>query len=410
MLRVCIAPSECVPASCPLGLLIMHAFHNGAWTSKCCQHLHHMHCRALAEMDSSVQAAIPVLESCRQQCQAAEPQAMAAGGAASLVAQAGHGGSCHFVQQLQGLVAAVAATAAPSHSRYSCVAQDAGQPLHALWAWLEAATQQCVAASRAPAGAMQIVGQLQAAVATAGMLGLGRRLALSLALLLGHVKQTHAAEAQLVARATPVLPEQPADSLGAWQAGPPVSQQPAHESGAGWSRAEASRSTSMAGCHAQPDSSTGGAAGRLSWAASHAAEAVSRPETAWPQPVAMAAQQQQREAWQTGVGGAGCKPAAVSELHASVQPRPQHVFGHSSGEFMWQMCPLVLDEMGWCLRMNCVACYQPEMLQGRRCRHSQPLGRGMQFHGKLPLIFKATVCYSESMTSQHRPMQIPVAQ
>ena len=333
--------------SCPPGLLIMHAFYKGAWRSKCCQLLHHMHCRALANLDSSVQAAIPVLESCRQQCQGAEPQATAAGGAASLVAQAGHSGSCQFVQQLQGRVAAVAATAAPSHSGHSCVAQDAEQPLHALWAWLEAATQQCVAAGRAPAGAMQSIGQLQAAVATAGMLGLSRRLALSLALLLGHVKQTHAAEAQLVARATPVLLEQPADSLGAWQDGPPVSQQPAHRSGAGWSRAETPRSTSMAGCHAQPDSSPGGAAGCLSWAASHAGEAVSRLGSAWPQPVAMAAQQQQREAWQTGVGGAGCRPAAASELHASAQPRPQHVFGHSSGEFMWQICPLVLDGMEW---------------------------------------------------------------
>ena len=295
-----------------------------------------MHRRALAALDASVQAAIPVLESCRQQCHAAEPQGMAAGGAASLVVQAGHRGSGQFVQQLQSLVAAVAATAGLSHGGQFLVTPDAEQPLHALWAWLEAATRQCVAAGCGPAGAMQSVGQLQMAVATAGVLGLSRRLALALALLLGHVKQAHAAEAQLVACATPVLLEQPADSLGAWQPAPQGSQQPAqqpaHERWSGAGLGTPGRSTSMAGCHAQPDSSPAGAACRLSWAASHAADAVSSPGAAWPQPVAMAAQQQRREAWRTGVRGAGCRPAAASELHASGLPRPQHVFGHSSGE------------------------------------------------------------------------------
>ena len=260
-------------------------------------------------------------------------------GTTSLVAQSEHSGSCHFVQQLQGLVAAVAATAA-SQGSHSCVAQDAEQrPLRALWAWLEAAMQQSVAAGRAPAGAMQSLGQLQVAVATAGMLGLGCQLALSLALLLGHVKQAHAAEAQLVACATPGLLEQPADSLGAWQAGPPACQQPAQESGAGWGRAVAGHSSSIAVCPALPNSSPGGTAGRLRWAASHAAEEVSCPRAAWPQPVAMATQQQQREARQTGSEVVGCRPSAGSELHASGLPRPQHVFGHSSGEFMWQTCP-----------------------------------------------------------------------
>ena len=296
--------------------------------------------RALAELDSSVQAVIPVLESCRQQRQAAEPQAMAVGGAASLVAQAECGGSCHFVQELQDLVAAVAAIAAPSHGGQSCVPQDAEQPLHPLWAWLEAATQQCVAAGRAPAGAMQSLGQLQVAVATAGMLGLGRRLTLGLALLLGHVKQVHAAEAQLVACAMPVLLEQPADSLGAWQAAPPVSQQPAQGSGSGRGRADTELSASKAGCRAQPDGSPGGTTDRLSWAASLAAEAGRCRGAAWPQPVAMAAQQQQREAWRAGSGGADCRPAAGSELHASSLSRPQHVFGHSSGKLHLADLPL----------------------------------------------------------------------
>lgn len=323
--------------------------HKGPWGSKWCRLLQHMHCRALAELGASVQAAIPVLASCRQQCQAAKPQAMAAGGAASPVAQVRYSGSRQYVQQLQGLVAAVAVTAAPSPGGQSCMGQDAEQqPLHALLAWLEAATQQCVAAGHAPAGAMRCIGQLQVAVATAGMLGLGRRLALGLALLLGHVKQAHAAEAQLVVCATPVLLEQPADSLGTWQNGPPVSQQPAQGSGAGWGRAEAGCSTSIADCLELPDSSSAGSVGRLSCADSHAAEAVRCPGAAWPQPVAVAAQQQQREVWQTGAGGAGCRPAALSELHASGLLRPQHVFGHSSGDFIWQTCPVVwADVLAW---------------------------------------------------------------
>ncbi len=346
-----------------------------------------MHCRALADLGASVQAAIPVLESCRQQCQAAKPQAMAAGGAASLMAQVRCSGSRHFVQQLQGLVAAVAATAAPSPGGQSCGGQDAEQqPLHALSAWLEAATQQCAAAGHAPAGAMRSMGQLQVAVATAGMLGLGRRLALGLALLLGHVKQAHAAEAQLVACATPVLLEQPADSLSAWQTGPPVSQLPAQGSSAGWGRAVAGRSASIADCLELPDSSSACSAGRLSCADSHAAEAVRCPGAAWPQPVAMAAQQQQREVWQTGAGGAGCRPAAVTELHASGLPRPQHVFAHSSGDSMWQTCPLVFTEMGWCPCMDC--CHSPQLgkLHGGCCRHCQAAGSGISPRARWPQL------------------------